>query len=77
MQSADEIGGEAVQAVWVGGVKNNQVVQSDGYITDDTFVMADRVWYQMLQEKQGEKILTSAYEDASTGNVIVTAAAPY
>lgn len=77
LQSADEIGGEAVQAVWVGGVKNNQVVQSDGYITDDTFVMADRVWYQMLQEKQGEKILTSAYEDASTGNVIVTAAAPY
>lgn len=31
----------------------------------------------MLQEKQGEKVLTSAYQDVSTGNVIVTAAAPY
>lgn len=37
LQYADSVGGEAVQSVWIAGVKNSQIIQSDGFISDDTF----------------------------------------
>ncbi len=77
LQYADSTGGDAVQSVWVAGVKNSQVIQSDGYITDASFDVTTRVWYQLLVENPGVSILTPAYTDASTGNLVVTAAMPY
>lgn len=77
LQYADSVGGETVQSVWLAGVKNNQVIQSDGYITDASFDITGRIWYQLLEQNPGVSILTPAYEDASTGNLVVTAAVPY
>lgn len=77
LQHASDIGGDAVQAVWVAGVNNSQIIQSDGYVSDGTFDITQRLWYQMLKEKPGEHILTAVYEDVSTGEKIVTAATPY
>ena len=58
-------------------MKNSQIIQSDGFISDDTFDIQQRVWYQLLEQNPGVSILTPAYEDVSTGNLIVTAAMPY
>ena len=66
-----------MQSVWIAGVNNNQMIQSDGYITDESFDIMQRVWYQLLEQNPGVSILTPAYEDASTGKLIVTAAMPY
>lgn len=77
LQQAESVGGDAVQSVWLGGVKNSQVIQSDGYITDKSFDITERVWYQLLEQNPGVSILTPAYEDASTGELVVTAATPY
>ena len=77
LQYAGTASGEAVQSVWIAGVNNNQMIQSDGYITDESFDITQRVWYQLLEQNPGVSILTPAYEDASTGKLIVTAAMPY
>lgn len=77
LQYAAAISGDAVQSVWIAGVKNNQVIQSDGFITDESFDITQRVWYQLLEQNPGVSVLSPAYEDASTGNLIVTAATPY
>lgn len=77
LQYAASISGEAIQSVWLAGVKNNQVIQSDGYITDESFDITGRIWYQLLEQNPGVSILTPAYEDASTGELVVTAATPY
>lgn len=77
LQHAAKVGGDAVQATWIAGIKNNQVVQSNGYTTDDSYQVTERIWYQMLQQKPGKSILTPAYEDVSTGEMVVTAATPY
>ena len=77
LQYADTVGGEAVQSVWIAGVNNSQAIQSDGFITDESFDITQRVWYQLLEQNPGVSILTPAYQDASTGNLVVTAAMPY
>ncbi|MGN0710993.1 MAG: methyl-accepting chemotaxis protein [Anaerovoracaceae bacterium] len=68
--------GDSVQAVWLACVKNSQIMQSDDFISDETFVTTERLWYKMLAAKPGESIVTGAYVDASTGKLVVTVAAP-
>ncbi len=78
LQYACDVGGDAVHAVWIGGIKNNQTIQSDGFISDPaTYQVTERTWYKMLQESQGEGIVTPAYNDASSGELIITSAVPY
>lgn len=65
--------GEGTQAVWVSCVKNSQIMQSDDFISDESFVTTERPWYKMLEKNPEGEILTGAYTDASTGQLIVTA----
>lgn len=68
--------GDGVQAVWVSGVKNSQIMQSDDFISGDgdNFVTTERPWFKLLTQSSQGEILTGAYTDASTGNLVVTAA---
>lgn len=77
LQYADTVGGETVQGVWLAGVKNNQFIQSNGYVTDASFDITGRIWYQLLKQNPGENIMTPAYTELSTGNLVVTVAIPY
>lgn len=77
LQYADTGGGETVQGVWLAGVKNNQFIQSNGYVTDASFDITGRIWYQLLKQNPGENIMTPAYTELSTGNLVVTVAIPY
>lgn len=77
LQYADTIGGDAVQGVWIAGIKNNEVIQSDGYITDSSFEITERTWYQSLQSNTGKSSLSPAYEDAASGGIVVTIVRPY
>ena len=66
----------SVMAVWLTGVKNSQVMQSTGYISDSSFRAKERQWYKMLQGSNGKPIITGAYEDVATGDLVVTVAVP-
>ncbi|MBU5478868.1 HAMP domain-containing protein [Eubacterium sp. MSJ-13] len=63
-----------IQASWIGDIDNNSLTQSDGYISDDSFEITKREWYKVTETKKS--MLTSAYTDASTGKLILSAAAP-
>ena len=77
LKHAASISGDAVQGVWLAGVKNSEYIESDGYITDRSFDITGRIWYQLLVENPGYSILTPAYEDVSSGELIITAVTPY
>lgn len=73
LKKAQQNLGGGAQAVWVSCVKNSQIMQSDDFISDESFVTTERPWYKLLAQNPEEEILTGAYTDASTGNLIVTA----
>ena len=77
LRAAHKIVGNNVQGVWVSGVKNSQVIQSDGFNSDSSFNVLEREWYKMLQKSQGKPVLTSAYRDVNTGKMIITVASGY
>ena len=76
LNQAQSVQGSVVQGVWVTGIKNSQLIQSDGFSSDASFEVTERAWYQSLLEKPGETIVSPAYADVSTGNVVVTVATP-
>ena len=63
-----------ILAVWIGDIDANVLTQSDEYTSDSSFQITERSWYQAVEQKK--TILTAAYEDASTGQLILSAAAP-
>lgn len=63
-----------IQTVWVGDIDANVATQSDGYTSGSDFEITERAWYKAVEEEK--TILTDAYVDASTGNVILSAATP-
>lgn len=63
-----------IQASWIGDIDNNSLTQSDGYVSDDSFEITKREWYKVTETKQS--MLTNAYTDASTGKLVLSAAAP-
>ncbi len=69
--------GNAVQNMWIAGIKNNQVLLAEGSVTEGNFSVTDREWYKLIQDKPGRGVLTAAYRDVVAGKMIVTVASPY
>lgn len=65
---------ENVMAAWIGDIDANVLMQSDGYVSGDGFDITTRDWYEAVQTQN--TILTDIYIDASTGEKILSAAAP-
>lgn len=63
-----------IQAVWVGDIDANVLTQSDGYTSGSDFEITDRAWYKAVEQEK--TILTDAYVDAGTGNVVLSVATP-
>ena len=60
--------------LWIAGVKNNNLLYDDGTNTDSSFVTTQRAWYKILAANNGETSVSAAYEDAATGQSVVTIA---
>lgn len=65
---------ENVLAVWIASIDGNVLTQSDGFTSGPEFQITSREWYSVAQTKTA--MLTKPYVDASTGQTIVSAAAP-
>lgn len=61
-------------AAWIGDFDTSQITQSDGYNSDLGWDITGRPWYAVKSTKK--PVLTEPYIDASTGQLIVSAAAP-
>ena len=66
---------EEVIYTWLMNAKTNEVLQSDGsFMTPPNFDATTRQWYDAV--KQQKTVLTGAYEDVVSGDLIVSVAAP-
>lgn len=63
-----------ILASWIGDFTSSQITQSDGYNSPEGWDITGRPWYQVKSTKKA--LVTEPYVDASTGQLIVTAAAP-
>ncbi len=66
----------SVMALWVAGVKNSQVMQSNGSMSDASYNIKERNWYKLLEQNPGNPVISGVYEDAGTGKMVVTVAIP-
>lgn len=74
MQKSANTDKENILSVWIASVKNSQIAQSDGFLSEEGWDVSARPWYNVT--KTGTVFLTPPYEDVSTGQMIITAAAP-
>lgn len=74
MRNMQQEDSENVMAVWISSIGANVLTQSDGYTSGSDFDVTGREWYAVT--KTGKAMLTTPYVDASTGELIVSAAAP-
>lgn len=77
IKEANNVAGSSSLGVWIGSVKNSQLIMSDGWISDYTFNIHDREWFKKLQQNPGQSIISSAFVDANTGGLIVSVVTPY
>ena len=71
-----QIQGDSVQLIWIASFLNNQVIQSDGGVSDPaTLSVVDRPWYQRLKDERAP-VLTGAYVDSVSGKLVVSAISP-
>ena len=63
-----------VMTMFLAVIESSQVLQSDGNMTDSSFVLADRPWFQLLKTNNGKPTISSVYTDTVTGKLVVTAA---
>lgn len=63
-----------ILATWIGDFDTSQITQSDGYQSEPGWDITGRPWYQVKNTRS--PVLTEPYVDASTGQLIVSAAAP-
>lgn len=76
LSQSRQIQGDSVQLIWIANFLNNQVIQSDGGVSDPaTFSVTDRPWYQRLKDECAP-ILTGAYVDSVSGKLVVSAISP-
>ena len=74
MVRVQQIDPENVLAVWIGDADANVLTQSDGFTSGADFEITKREWFNCTST--GEAMLTEPYTDASTGDLILSAAAP-
>ena len=65
---------EGMITLWIVADKNNQLLHSNGNTTGEDFVLATRPWFQQLLANSGNMIVTSAYEDVVSGEMVVSCA---
>lgn len=63
-----------IQALYLIGIENSRYIASDYSQSDETFVITERPYYQQVIDAPGTVIMTGAYEDYTTGSLVVTAA---
>ena len=65
---------EGMITLWIVADRNNQLLHSNGNTTGEDFVLATRPWFKQLVANSGEMIVTSAYEDVVSGEMVVSCA---
>ena len=74
MQNIQALDSENIKAVWFGDIDASMVGKADGYITEKGWDITTTEWFSCLEKKK--TVFTVPYVDSSTGDTILTIAAP-
>ncbi len=77
LQKNQDFAGDNIFTLWVYSLNLNQVMQSDGYVSDSNYPVSETSWYQKLQQTPNEIVVSDPYADESTGNKYVVSVAKY
>nr|WP_314460413.1 methyl-accepting chemotaxis protein [uncultured Clostridium sp.] len=66
---------DSIVAFWIADIDSSQLAQSDGFVSDQTYRVTERPWYQLLVNS-GSTIMTEPFEDFATKAQIVSIIAP-
>lgn len=66
---------DSILSVWIADVDSSQLAQSDGYVSDSSWNVQTRAWFQELSTAK-TTILTEPYEDTVTKLQVTTIATP-
>ena len=71
IQSLDD---ENIRVVWFADTDASMAAQSDGYITDESWDITTRPWFNCIEK--GKTVFTVPYVDSATGDTVLTIASP-
>ncbi|MEY8353636.1 methyl-accepting chemotaxis protein [Lachnospiraceae bacterium 54-53] len=66
---------ESIVSMWVADIDSSQLAQSDGFVSDQTYDVTGRPWYQLLDQSK-KTIMTEPFEDVATKAQIVSIISP-
>ena len=66
---------DSIVAFWIADIDSSQLAQSDGFVSDKTYHVTERPWYQLLVDS-GSTIMTEPFEDFATKAQIVSIISP-
>lgn len=66
---------ESIVSIWVADIDSSQLAQSDDFVSDQTYVVTERPWYQLLNQSE-KTIMTEPFEDFATKTQIISIIAP-
>lgn len=75
LKNISDIDKDNILSIWIADVDSSQLAQSDGFVSDGTYQISDRPWYQMLLKEQ-KTVMTEPYEDFTSKAQIVSIVAP-
>ncbi|WP_052307074.1 methyl-accepting chemotaxis protein [Acetobacterium woodii] len=66
---------ENIRVTWIADVDSSQFTQSDGVVSDSSYNINTRPWFQELLKKK-KTFISEPYEDITTKEIIVSVVAP-
>lgn len=66
---------ENIITTWVSDIDSSQLAQSDGYVSDASYKVTSRSWYEDVMQKKAT-VITEPYEDTATKKEIVSVVSP-
>ena len=77
LKKNQDFAGDNVFTLWLYSSNLNQVMQSDGYVSDSNYAVNETSWYKKLQQTPDKIVVSDPYADDSTGNEYVVSVAKY
>ena len=79
MKNIQATDSDNILVAWIADIDSSQYTQSDGYTSGPDWVVSQCAWYtQLIKQQNNEQnvVITEPYEDAATGQRIVSVIAP-
>lgn len=79
MKNIQATDSDNILVAWIADIDSSQYTQSDGYTSGPEWVVSQCAWYtQLIKQQNNEQnvVITEPYEDAATGQRIVSVIAP-